>query len=140
MQTTGLANELGRTALDFSGATNVWTITALAIGGAFAGLAGACDVLGWEYHIVTNDIAASQVGFIGIAVALLGRNSAIGIAFAALLFGFATNMQYVLAILGTPVPSQFMAMLPYLVTVFAVAGLVGRSRGPAASGVPYVKE
>ena len=63
-----------------------------------------------------------------------------GYPLAALLFGFATNMQYVLAILGTPVPSQFMAMLPYLVTVFAVAGLVGRSRGPAASGVPYVKE
>jgi simple sugar transport system permease protein len=62
-------------------------VSALAIGGAFAGLAGACDVLGWEYHIVTNDIAASQVGFIGIAVALLGRNNAIGIAFAALLFG-----------------------------------------------------
>ena len=50
----------------------------LAIGGAFAGLAGACDVLGWEFHIVTNDIAVSQVGFIGIAVALLGRNSAVG--------------------------------------------------------------
>jgi simple sugar transport system permease protein len=62
-------------------------VAALSIGGAFAGLAGACDVLGWEYHIVTNDIAASQVGFIGIAVALLGRNSAVGIALAALLFG-----------------------------------------------------
>ena len=59
----------------------------LAIGGAFAGMAGACDVLGWEFHIVTNDIAVSQIGFIGIAVALLGRNEAIGIAFAALLFG-----------------------------------------------------
>jgi len=60
---------------------------ALAIGGAFAGLAGACDVLGWEYHIVTNDIAASSVGFIGIAVALLGRNAAVGILLSALLFG-----------------------------------------------------
>jgi ABC-type uncharacterized transport system permease subunit len=59
----------------------------LAVGGAFAGMAGACDVLGWEFHIVTNDIAVSQIGFIGIAVALLGRNEAIGIAFAALLFG-----------------------------------------------------
>ena len=62
-------------------------VATLALGGAFAGLAGACDVLGWEFHIVTNDIAASQVGFIGIAVALLGRNTAIGIALAALLFG-----------------------------------------------------
>ncbi len=62
-------------------------VAALAVGGAFAGLAGACDVLGWEYHIVTNDIAASQIGFIGIAVALLGRNTAVGIALSALLFG-----------------------------------------------------
>jgi general nucleoside transport system permease protein len=62
-------------------------VAALAVGGAFAGLAGACDVLGWEFHIVTNDIAASQIGFIGIAVALLGRNTATGIAFSALLFG-----------------------------------------------------
>ena len=45
----------------------------------------------------------------------------------------------IVTIIGTPVPSQFMAMLPYLVTVFAVAGLVGRSRPPAASGIPYVK-
>ena len=62
-------------------------IAAMAVGGAFAGLAGACDALGWEYHVATTDILVSQVGFIGIAVALLGRNSAIGIAFAALLFG-----------------------------------------------------
>ena len=62
-------------------------VAALAVGGAFAGLAGACDVLGWEFHIVTNDIAASQIGFIGIAVALLGRNTAVGIALSALLFG-----------------------------------------------------
>jgi general nucleoside transport system permease protein len=62
-------------------------VATLAIGGAFAGVAGSCDVLGWQFHIVTNDIAVSQIGFIGIAVALLGRNEAIGIAFAALLFG-----------------------------------------------------
>ena len=59
--------------------------------------------------------------------------------FAALLFGFADNLQSIVTIIGTPVPSQFMAMLPYLVTIFAVAGLVGRSRPPAASGIPYVK-
>ena len=62
-------------------------VATLALGGAFAGLAGACDVLGWEFHIVTNDIQVSQVGFIAIAVALLGRNTAIGIALSALLFG-----------------------------------------------------
>jgi simple sugar transport system permease protein len=62
-------------------------IAAMAVGGSFAGLAGACDALGWEFHIATTDILVSQVGFIGIAVALLGRSSAVGIAFSALLFG-----------------------------------------------------
>jgi len=56
---------------------------------------------------------------------------------AALLFGFASNLQGVLSVIGSPVPSQFMLMLPYVVTIFAVAGLVGRSRPPAADGVPY---
>jgi general nucleoside transport system permease protein len=59
---------------------------ALAIAGAFAGLAGAMDVLGWKFTVATNDIQVSDVGFIGIAVALLGRNKAVGIFFAALLF------------------------------------------------------
>jgi ABC-type uncharacterized transport system permease subunit len=60
---------------------------ALAISGAFAGLAGAVDLLGWKFRIATNDLDAVTIGFIGIAVALLGRNKAIGIGFAALLFG-----------------------------------------------------
>jgi simple sugar transport system permease protein len=60
---------------------------ALAISGSFAGLAGAVDLLGWKYHVATNDFDAVTVGFVGIAVALLGRNKAIGILFAALLFG-----------------------------------------------------
>ena len=63
---------------------------ALAISGGFAGLAGATDVLGWQFHIATSDILVSNVGFLGIAVALLGRNSPIGILFAALLFGALT--------------------------------------------------
>jgi general nucleoside transport system permease protein len=59
---------------------------ALAIAGSFAGLAGAMDILGWKFTVATNDIQVSDVGFIGIAVALLGRNKAVGIFFAALLF------------------------------------------------------
>ena len=58
---------------------------------------------------------------------------------AALLFGFASNLQNVLGAIGSPVPSEFMLMLPYVVTIFAVAGLVGKVRGPAAAGKPYVK-
>ncbi len=59
---------------------------ALAIAGAFAGLAGSLDILGWKYTVATNDIQISTVGFVGIAVALLGRNKAVGIFLAALLF------------------------------------------------------
>jgi simple sugar transport system permease protein len=62
-------------------------IVAMAIAGAFAGVAGAIDVLGWQFSIGVNDVQTSQVGFIAIAVAVLGRNRAVGIFFASLLFG-----------------------------------------------------
>ena len=62
-------------------------IRAMAISGAFAGLAGALDMLGYLYHFGVSDIPASSVGFLGIAVALLGRNTAVGVGLGALLFG-----------------------------------------------------
>ncbi|MGH3055854.1 MAG: ABC transporter permease subunit, partial [Gaiellaceae bacterium] len=62
-------------------------IRAMAISGAFAGLAGALDMLGYLYHYGQSDIPVSAVGFLGIAVALLGRNTAVGTGLAALLFG-----------------------------------------------------
>lgn len=61
-------------------------VLALAISGAFAGLGGATDILGWQFAIATNVFDVGQLGFIGIAVALLGRNGAVGIMFSALLF------------------------------------------------------
>ena len=60
---------------------------AMAISGGFAGLAGAVDILGWQFRLSTGDIQTSQIGFVGIAVALLGRNTAVGTGLAALLFG-----------------------------------------------------
>ena len=62
-------------------------VRTMAICGAFAGLAACVDVLGWQFNVSGADITTSQVGFLGIAVALLGRNTAIGTVFAALLFG-----------------------------------------------------
>jgi simple sugar transport system permease protein len=59
---------------------------AMAISGTFAGLAGAIDVVGWQFRINTNDVLLSTLGFTGIAVALLGRNTAVGVALAGLLF------------------------------------------------------
>ncbi|MGZ4389319.1 MAG: ABC transporter permease, partial [Gaiellaceae bacterium] len=64
---------------------------AMAISGLFAGLAGALDILGWEFRLNVNDIQISSIGFVGIAVALLGRNTAIGTGLAALLFGALLN-------------------------------------------------
>ncbi|HWT94519.1 MAG TPA: ABC transporter permease, partial [Solirubrobacteraceae bacterium] len=65
-----------------------WTyVLVMALCGAFAGLAGSLDVLGWQFRIATNDIQISQLGFFGIAVALLGRNTAVGTVLSALLFG-----------------------------------------------------
>ena len=68
-----------------------------------------------------------------------GKTNTLYAALAALLFGFAQNLQYGLAIIGSPVPSEFLLMLPYVLTVVAVAGLVGKVTGPAATGKPYIK-
>jgi general nucleoside transport system permease protein len=62
-------------------------VLVMALCGLFAGLAGSMGVLGWQFRIATNDIQISQIGFLGIAVALLGRNTAMGTVAAALLFG-----------------------------------------------------
>jgi simple sugar transport system permease protein len=62
-------------------------VLVMAVCGLFAGLAGSLDVLGWQFRLATNDIEVGQIGFLGIAVALLGRNTASGTVAAALLFG-----------------------------------------------------
>jgi len=62
-------------------------ILAMAISGLFAGLAGGIDILGWQFRLGVLDVQVSNIGFIGIAVALLGRNTAVGVGLAALLFG-----------------------------------------------------
>jgi len=116
-------------------ATRFWNVT---LGGIIAGIGGSFFTL-VAIDSFTKEISGGR-GFIALAAVIFGRWNPIGAFAAALLFGFADNLQVILTIIGTPVPSQFMAMMPYLVTIFAVAGLVGRSRGPAAAGEPYVKE
>ena len=105
------------------------------LAGAIAGLGGAyfslVSVAGFNREMTGG------AGYIALAAVIFGKWDPIRATLAALLFGFATNLQGVLSAIGSPVPSQFMLMLPYLVTIFAVAGLVGRSRPPAADGIPY---
>jgi general nucleoside transport system permease protein len=62
-------------------------VVAMAISGLFAGLAGGIDILGWQFRLGVLDVQVSNIGFIGIAVALLGRNTAVGVGLSALLFG-----------------------------------------------------
>ncbi|WP_219414711.1 ABC transporter permease [Pseudonocardia nigra] len=108
------------------------------LGGAVAGLGGAFFTLG-SVGAFGREMTAGQ-GFIALAAMIFGRWSPTGALCAALLFGFANNLQGVLGVIGTPIPSEFMLMAPYLATLFAVAGLAGRVRAPAADGKPYVKE
>jgi ABC-type uncharacterized transport system permease subunit len=84
VRAVGLNPEAGRYAGIDVGRTYV---RVMAMCGLFAGLAGALDVLGWQFRLATNDIQTTLIGFYGIAVALLGRNTATGTAVAALLFG-----------------------------------------------------
>ncbi|GAB2850738.1 ABC transporter permease [Microbacterium insulae] len=113
-------------------ATRFWSVS---IAGAVAGLGGAYFTLG-AVGSFQQDMTAG-LGYIALAAVIFGRWDPIRATLAALLFGFATNLQYVLSVIGSPVPSEFMLMLPYVVTIVAVAGLVGRVRGPAAAGLPY---
>ena len=107
------------------------------LAGSVAGVGGAFFTL-VSVSSFNRDMTSGQ-GYIALAALILGRWNPIGALFAALLFGFASNLQSVLSALGTPVPNQFLAMLPYVVTIFVVAGVVGKSRAPAASGIPYIK-
>ncbi len=80
------------------------------------------------------------IGFIGLAAMIFGRWMPFGALAAGLVFGFSRAVQTKLGILGTPVPSEFLSMVPYVVTIVVVAGVVGRARPPAADGQPYIKQ
>jgi general nucleoside transport system permease protein len=108
------------------------------LGALVAGLGGAFFTIG-SVGAFAQQMTAGK-GYIALAAMILGRWTPWGALAASLLFGFSNQLQLTLGVLQTPVPNQFMLMLPYLVTIVAVAGLVGRVRGPAAAGEPYTKE
>ncbi|MGD8604310.1 MAG: ABC transporter permease [Anaerolineales bacterium] len=108
------------------------------LGGLIAGFGGAFLSLTQISRFEENMTAG--IGFIGLAAMIFGRWMPIGALAAGLVFGFARALQQKLGILATPIPSEFLLMTPYLVTIIVVAGLVGRARAPAADGEPYIKE
>lgn len=108
------------------------------IGGMIAGLAGCFLVLGSVGRF--DELMTAGKGFIGLAAMIFGNWMPGGVFSAALIFGFADSLQARLAILSVPIPSQFLLMTPYLVTMIVLASAVGASKAPAADGQPYEKE
>ena len=107
------------------------------LGGALAGLAGAfltLEGVGTFERLMTNGR-----GFLALAIMIFGKWTPLGAWGAALLFGFTYAMQTQLQFWGVDLPPQFIGSLPYILTILVLAGFVGRSRAPAASGVPYEK-
>ena len=109
---------------------------AVLFGGVFAGLGGAYFTVG-STGSFDNDASAGN-GFIALAAVIMGRWHPIGATFAALFFGFTWTLQAQLQVLDK-IPGELLRASPYLATIIAVAGFVGRVRPPAADGVPYVK-
>ncbi|MSZ48318.1 MAG: ABC transporter permease [Actinobacteria bacterium] len=105
------------------------------LAGAIAGLGGAFFTLG-AVGSFSKEMTAGK-GFIALAALIFGRWSPMGAVAAALIFGFADNLQGLLTIIGTPIPSEFMLMAPYIATIIAVSGFIGKVRAPAADGIPY---
>jgi general nucleoside transport system permease protein len=108
------------------------------MGGAVAGLAGSWFTLDAVSGFDENMTAGK--GFIALAALIFGRWHPVGAFVAALVFGFSEELQGRLALLDTPIPSELLLMTPYIVTIVVVAGLVGRSRPPAADGQVYATD
>ncbi len=108
------------------------------LGGLIAGFGGAFITLSQVPRFEENMTAG--IGFIGLAAMIFGRWMPFGVLGAGLVFGFARGLQTKLGILGAPIPSEFLSMTPYIVTIIVVAGVVGKARPPAADGQPYIKD
>lgn len=104
---------------------------------SFAGLGGAFFTIGSGLAF-TDNISAGN-GYIALAAMILGKWHPVGATSAALMFGFAQAVARMLPNVAPAIPSDLVSMIPYLVTIIAVAGFVGKSKAPAAENVPYVK-
>ncbi len=117
---------------------NRWRFWSVTIAGLIAGLGGASLTIG-SVGAFVREMSAGQ-GFIALAAVILGRWHPFYAALAALLFGFASNFRIWAGQAGSAIPSDLIAMTPYIVTILAVAVVAGRVVGPKAAGKPYLKE
>ncbi len=108
------------------------------LAGCIAGLGGAWFSL--ETVGSFDDLMTNGRGFIALAAMIFGNWNPIGGALGAFLFGFADALNFKFQILEVAVPYQFIGMLPFILTMIAVAGVMGKTTPPAADGQPYQKQ
>jgi simple sugar transport system permease protein len=126
----------GPRALDGAGISVTRTrILGVLLSGALGGLGGTWLML--EQHSFTDGMSNGR-GYIALAAMIVGKWSPIGAALACLLFGAAETLQ--IRIPGEQIPTQLLQALPYLLTIVALAGWIGRAIPPRALGVPYDRE
>ena len=126
------------TAADTVGISVLWIrYRNVILGGLVAGIGGAYLTIGSVGSF--NPDISSGFGYIALAALIFGRWTPLGSLAAALLFGFCLELALVLPTVNPALPPAIMNMAPYVATIIAVAGLVGRVRAPAADGKPYVK-
>jgi simple sugar transport system permease protein len=125
-------------AADTVGIRVLWTrYRNVILGGMVAGIGGAYLTVGSTGQFSTG--ISSGFGYIGLACMIFGRWKPLGATAAALLFGFSRQLGQELQLLNVPISPYLLGMLPYVATIIAVAGLVGKVRAPAADGKPYIK-
>lgn len=105
------------------------------ISGSLAGLGGSW--LAFDQHSFTDGMSAGR-GYIALAAMIIGKWNPLGAAAACLLFGFAES--FTLQFQDSGIPTQFIQILPYLLTIIVLAGFIGRANPPAANGIPYDKK
>jgi len=126
------------TAADTVGISVLWTrYRNVILGGLLAGIGGAFLTIGSVGSF--NPDISSGFGYIALAALIFGRWTPLGSLAAALLFGFCLELALVLPTVNSVLPPPIMNMAPYVATIVAVAGLVGKVRAPNADGKPYVK-
>lgn len=111
------------------------------LGGAVAGIGGSFFTIGSVGRF--DEVLTAGKGFIGLAAMIFGKWTPLGGFGASLIFGFADALQVKLQGLGidqVPIPSEFLLMAPYIVTMIVLAGVIGRAIPPASDGVPYEKD